>query len=72
MFGNVVRLPGAAIYNEDTIYIVEGERLASRKVRIVSRTGNEALATVVGLKSDARIVTTRLPEASPGLKVRIQ
>ncbi|MEC7301917.1 MAG: efflux RND transporter periplasmic adaptor subunit [Pseudomonadota bacterium] len=72
VFGNVVRLPGAAIYNEDTIYIVEGERLASRKVRIVSRTGNEALATVVGLKSDDRIVTTRLPEASPGLKVRIQ
>lgn len=72
VFGNVVRLPGAAIYNEDTIYIVEGERLASRKVRIVSRTGNEALATVVGLKDEDRIVTTRLPEASPGLKVRIQ
>jgi len=71
-FEDVVRLPNSAVYREDTIYVVEGERLAARKVKIVSRVGNETLATVDGLKGEDRIVTTRLPEASVGLKVRVQ
>lgn len=71
-FNGVVRLPSAAIYNGGKIYVVEGERLAERTVKIMSRVANETLVIVFGLKENDQIVITRLPEASVGLKVRIQ
>ena len=71
-FNGVVRLPSSAIYNGDKIYVVEEERLAERTVKIMSRVANETLVSVFGLKGNDQIVITRLPEASVGLKVRIQ
>jgi len=65
-----VRLPRGAVYGGDTVYAIEEGRLVPRRVRIVAREG--ATVVVTGAIRDGdRILTTRLPEAGPGVRVAI-
>ncbi len=69
-YDGAVRLPRAALYGEDTVYAIEEGRLVPRQVKLLAREG----ATVVvrgELRAGDRILTTRLPEAGPGLRVEL-
>lgn len=69
-YEGAVRLPRGAVYGEDTVYAIEEGRLVPRRVRVVAREG--ATLVVSGEIRDGDIIlTTRLPEAGPGVRVEI-
>ena len=66
----VVRIPEVALYGDDTVYrIVEG-RLDPVRVEVAGRSGKDLFIRGKFAPED-RIVTTRFPEAGPGLKVQV-
>ncbi|MEF8792386.1 efflux RND transporter periplasmic adaptor subunit [Thiohalorhabdus sp.] len=72
----LVAVPPAALYEQDRIYVVRDGRLAALTVE---RAGQKAVADgpgrlllrAEGLRSGDRVVTTQLPNASEGLRVRV-
>ena len=72
----LVAVPPAALYEQDRIYVVRDGRLAALTVE---RVGQKAVAggpgrlllRAEGLRSGDRVVTTQLPNASEGLRVRV-
>lgn len=70
-YSNVVRLPDGALHGEDTVYVVVGGRLQSRKVSVVARTGNDVLVRGA-LKPDDKVVANIFAEIGPGVKVEIR
>lgn len=69
-FEGVIRIPEVALYGGETVYrIVEG-RLDPVKVTVAGRSGKD-LFVRGAFAPDDRIVTTRFPEAGPGIKVRL-
>lgn len=69
-FEDVIRIPEIALYGGDTVYrIVEG-RLDAVRVAVAGRAGKD-LFVRGKFAPDDRIVTTRFPEAGPGIKVRV-
>lgn len=70
-YADVVRLPETVLYEEKTVYVVEGERLAARRVSLAARSGNDVLLTGE-LKDGDRVVTTRYPDIGPGQKVQVR
>lgn len=71
LFEGIVRLPGSAVYDNKTVFVVKDDRLEPRDVRIEARIGSEVLASGA-LSPGEMIAVTRLPEVAPGLKVQIQ
>lgn len=70
-YPNTARLSDSSLFNGDTVYVVEEGRLQPRKVEIVARNGDEILLR--GDISDGDlVVTTRLPEIGPNLKVEVR
>lgn len=70
-YPNAARLSDSSLFNGDTVYVVEEGRLQPRKVEIVARNGDEILLR--GDISDGDlVVTTRLPEIGPNLKVEVR
>lgn len=70
-YSNVVRLPESVLYDDDTVYVVEGDRLADRRVALVARSGDDVLLTGE-LRDGDRVVTTRYPDIGPGQKVQVR
>lgn len=70
-FENAIKLPDHAVFENETIYIVEDERLQPRKVNILSNDGTDV---IVGgdLKAGDKILTSRFAEVGPGIKVEIR
>lgn len=67
----VVRLPESALFDGDTVYVVEAGRLARRRVSLAGRDGETVL--VQGeLAAGERIVVTRFAEIGPGVKVEVR
>lgn len=70
-FRDVVRLPETALHNDDTVYVVAGERLEARLVQLLLRVGNDVL--VHGeLAQGEQVAVTRFPEIGPGVKVKVR
>ncbi len=70
-FEDVVKLPEAAIYDQQRLYLVEGQRLEERKVEIVARDGNDVLVSG-DLSEGQQVVITRFTEIGPGVKVEVR
>ncbi len=72
---NVYRLPLSALYGTDRIYRLKDERLESISITLMGRNmlndRQYLLFTSGELKSEDEIITTQLPNAINGLKVRI-
>ena len=67
-FEGVFRLPATALYNGDTIYVVENERLVPRQVNVVG--GIEQDLLFAGEVRDGdRVITTRISTPGEGVKV---
>jgi len=64
----VVELPASALFHGDTVYAIEGGRLQPRPVEVVADLGARILVRGELAAGDP-IVTSRLAEIGPGLKV---
>ena len=64
----VARLPEAALYDRDTLYVVVDGRLQARKTQLLARLGAEILVRG-GVEEGERVLTTRLAEVGTGLRV---
>lgn len=68
-FENHIRLPDTALYNGDTMYIVERKKLVGKKVSVASFDG-ESVLVESGILAGDEVLTTRISEVSNGLRVR--
>ncbi|MEQ8824361.1 MAG: efflux RND transporter periplasmic adaptor subunit [Filomicrobium sp.] len=64
----VFKVPAAALYNGDTIYVIENDRLVGRKVSIVGGKSQDLLVRG-DLKDGERIMTSRISTPGDGIKV---
>ena len=70
VYQQVALLPASALFHGDTVYAVEDGRLAARAVELVADRGLQIL--VQGeLSAGEPVLTSRLAEVAPGLKVQI-
>ena len=68
-FVDVFRIPSAALYPSNTIYVIEDGRLSERSIKVVGAVQNDLL--IEGpIKSGARILATRV--STPGSGVRVE
>ncbi len=70
-FRGVAQLPESALYDSNTVYVIEGERLKKRQVELVARIGNDVLLRGE-IRDGDQVVTTRFAEIGPGQKVEIR
>ena len=68
-YSNAVRLPEAAVHGSGRVYVAADGRLRERVVRILGRDAGDLIVTG-DLQPGDDVVTTRIPEIGPGLKVR--
>lgn len=67
-----IEVPDTALYGEDRVYVVVGERLQARRVQVVGRAGQSLYLRSTGEPAIAEgepIVITQLSEAGPGARV---
>jgi len=69
-FENVARLPSAAVFSGDTVYVISAGKLAARKVDIVSTSGDDVLVRG-NIKPNEKIMSTRLSLPGDGVRVRV-
>jgi multidrug efflux pump subunit AcrA (membrane-fusion protein) len=70
MHEQVVELPASALFHGDTVYAVANGRLQPRAVELIADLGARILVRG-GLEAGQPIVTSRLAEIGPGLKVEV-
>lgn len=68
-FDKVARLPGTAIFDSDTVFVVADGKLYARKVDILATAGQDVLVRG-DIRAGEKIMTTRL--SLPGDGVRVQ
>ncbi len=68
-FEGVFRLPPTALYNGDTLYVIEDERLVPRKVRVVGGIEHDLLVDG-NVRDGDRVITTRISTPGRGVKVK--
>ena len=66
-----IEVPQAALYNGNRIYLNEDGRMAPRDVVVLAYLGDTVLIDGADFEPDTEIVTTRVAEAGPGLKLNI-
>ncbi|MFZ1815368.1 MAG: HlyD family efflux transporter periplasmic adaptor subunit [Rhizobiaceae bacterium] len=69
LFANHYRLPAAALYGEDTIYLVRDGGLVRSTVRLAAYDGDDVILSG-DLNADDEVLVTHIAEISDGLKVR--
>lgn len=67
-YPGVVRLPESALYDGNTLYVVVEGRLQARETQVLARVGPEILVRD-GVAAGDRVLTTRLAEVGPGVRV---
>ena len=70
LYEDVVELPASALFDGDTVYIINDDRLQPETVELVAMSGNNVLVQA-DLENGVPIVTSRLAEIAPGLKVKV-
>ena len=70
LYQNVVELPASALFDGNTVYVVEDERLRPKTVEMVAAYGQQVLIQA-DLENGQPVVTSRLAEIAPGLKVKV-
>lgn len=70
-YSGVARLPEAALYDGDTLYVVVDSRLQARRTQVLARIGAEILVRG-GVEAGDSVLTTRLAEVGPGVRVTTQ
>ena len=74
-YAQVLRAPDTALYGEDTVYIVEADRMAARRIRIAGYDGSHVLFVGAGdppIRDGDLIITTQLREGGTGARVAVR
>lgn len=75
VFSQVYRVPESALYDGDTIYIVDGGRMMSRRIQPVGFVGTDMLFIPAGDSSIAdgtQVVITQIREGGEGVRVDVR
>ena len=70
LYEDVVDLPASALFGEDTIYVIEEDRLKAVTVDLVSARGERVLIAT-DLVDGTAVLTSRLAEVGSGLRVEV-
>ncbi len=70
-YSDVAKLPDSSIYENSKVYVVTEGRLESRMIEIAARNGGEIFVRG-NIKEGELVVTSRLPEIGPNLKVEVR
>ena len=70
LYEDVVELPASALFAENTVYVIDDNRLRPKAVELVATSGDQVLITT-DIANGAMILTSRLAEVGPGLKVEV-
>ncbi len=68
-FKEVARLPGTAVFDADTVFVVADGKLDARKVNVLATTGEDVLVRG-DIRAGEKIMTTRLSLPGEGVRVR--
>ena len=68
-FENVARLPGTAVFETDTVFVVNDGKLQSRKVDVLAPAGSDVLVRG-DIRAGDKVMTTRLSLPGDGVRVR--
>lgn len=71
VYRDVVRLPSTALYDRETIYVIEDGRLVPRAVQLVGSAGADILVRG-DIRGGERVLETRLSTPGAGVAVREQ
>jgi len=74
-YPQVFRAPDSALYGNDTVYVIEDDRLAARSVSILGYAGDDILFKSSGeprVRDGDRVVITQIREGGQGVKVEIR
>lgn len=74
-YADVMQAPESALHGDDTVYVIEADRLASRRVQVHAHTGNSILfssSEQPEIADGDLIVTTQLREGGAGSKVVVR
>ena len=71
LFAAVARVDESALYQGGLVYVIVEGRLEPRRVEVEARVGNEVLLRGE-LKTGDQVLTTRLSEVGPGVKVEVR
>ena len=69
-YSDVARLPDSALYG-DTVYAIEGDRLAARRVEVIAHYGADIVVRG-DLRDGDRVAITRFTEIADGVKVEVR
>jgi multidrug efflux pump subunit AcrA (membrane-fusion protein) len=70
LYEDVVQLPASALFGGNTVYVIDDSRLKAAMVELVAALGDQVLIEA-DLVEGTPVVTSRLAEIAPGLKVRV-
>ena len=70
LYEDVVELPASALFEGNTVYIVDDDRLQQKAVELVATNGSNILVQA-DLEDGTSVVTSRLAEIASGLKVKV-
>lgn len=68
-YENVIRIPHAAVYGSDKVYLDVDGRMKSATANVEAYLGETVLLDATNLPKGGRIITTRVAEAGEGLKL---
>jgi len=74
-YQDVIRAPESSLYGNDTVYVVQDDRLQARTVELVGRAGNEVLLRAdetTPIQEGEQLVTTQIREGGEGISVEIR
>ena len=71
MYRHVLRLPESAVDGDGNVYVIDQGRLGARRVEVLRRVDKDVLIRA-DIAPGTKIVTTRLPEIGPGLRVDVR
>lgn len=70
LYRDVVELPASALFGQSTVYVIEDSRLRAEMVDLVTTRGDRVLIAT-DIAEGAVVLTSRLAEVAPGLKVEV-
>lgn len=70
LYEDVVDLPASALFDNDTVYVIEAGHLRPASVDLVSARGDRVLIAT-DLDEGAAVLASRLAEVAPGLRVEV-
>ena len=70
LYEDVVELPASALFEKSIVYVIENDRLRAEAVDLIAAVGDQVLIAT-DIAEGAMILTSRLAEVGPGLRVEV-